>query len=142
MGTQEDRLGEEHGVSSAVSRPPGQRTRIRVHLRDYWGEYTGDPEQGEKERKEPPRLQHLRLFHGLPGTNDLRKAPTRIRSEIELRPAYGLQSFLETLAGRGCVERASQPTDELIRTWPPNITADPSSLEYSKAGQRRLEAPA
>ncbi|OLC63266.1 hypothetical protein AUH73_02680 [archaeon 13_1_40CM_4_53_4] len=87
MGTQENRVGKEHGVSSAVSRPSGQRTRIRVNICDNWGEHTGDPEQGEKERKEPPRLQHLRLFHGLPGTHDLRKATTRIRNEIELRPA-------------------------------------------------------
>src|SRR6266487_3522431 len=82
MGTQENRAGEEHGVSSAVSGSPGQRTRIRVHIRYYRREYKGDPEQGEKERKEPPRLQHLRLFHGLPGKNRLRKAITRIRGKI------------------------------------------------------------
>src|SRR6266566_6016642 len=93
MGTQENRAGEEHGLSSAVSVSPGQRTRIRVHIRYYRREYKGDPEQGQAERKEPPRLQHLRLFHGLPGTHDLRKATTRIRSEIEPRTNLGPPGF-------------------------------------------------
>src|SRR5207247_9173058 len=57
MGTQEDGSGEEHSIPPAVSSPPGQRTRIRLHLCHSWRKYPGNPEQGAAERKEPHRIQ-------------------------------------------------------------------------------------
>src|SRR5437762_314933 len=88
MGTQADRSSEEHCVPSTVPGPPGQRTRIRFHLCDCWGEHSGDPEQGQAERKEHRRLQHLCLFDGLPSPNDIRRATSRSGRKIrgESRP--------------------------------------------------------
>jgi len=82
MGTQADRTSEEHCVPSTVPRPPRQRTRIRLHLRDCWGEHSGDPEHGQAERKEHCRLQHLRLFDGFPSPDDIRRATSRARRKI------------------------------------------------------------